>query len=366
MPYFWSHLKKLDWILTACVVFLGLMGLASIYSSSFLREDFLNFRKQVTFLTIGFFFMVGTSFIDWRIFKDHSFLVLIIYILALSSLLFLLFVAPLTKGVKGWYKIGFISLDPVELMKIILIILLAKYFSFHHPEIYSIKPILVSGLYVLFPFILVFLQPDFGSGLILILIWLGILVVSGIKKRHLLILGLIFLVFLILSWNMFLRPYQKERIISFLFPEVGSLDAGWSQKQSKIAIGSGGLTGKGWRRGSQVQFGFLSLPQTDFIFAALAEEFGLLGICVLFFLFSIACLRIIKICYESETNFPRLFSLGFLILLASQLFVHAGMNLGILPVIGISLPFVSYGGSGLLFNFIGLGILQSFRAHKER
>lgn len=357
------HFKKLDWILIISAVLLVIIGLLSIYSSSLGKGNFLNFKKQVIFFVIGFFLMVFLSFFDWRILREDPYLILTLYLICLIALLGLFFFAPEIRGVKSWYKIGQISIDPIEPTKIVLIILLAKFFSMRHIEMYRIQHIFFSGLYVLIPSILIFLQPDLGSVLILISLWIGILIISGIKLRHFLMLILCgFLIFL-LSWQFVLQDYQKQRIISFFQPHLEPLGIGWSQAQSKIAIGSGGIFGQGIGKGSQTQLGFLPEPQTDFIFAALAEETGLIGVLVLFSLFLILLWRIIKIATSSLSNFPRLFASGFAILLISQIFINVGMNVGILPIIGIPLPFVSYGGSGLIANFVALGILESIKTH---
>jgi len=366
MERIWSHFKKLDWTMIAGAVFLGAMGIASIYSSSLFREDFLNFKKQIFFLAAGFVLMMVFSSLDWSGFKDQPYSVLALYFLVVLSLVLLLFFAPWTKGIRGWYKIGSFTIDPVEIMKIVLIILLAKYFSMRHVEMYRTKHILISGFYVGLPFILISLQPDLGSALILIFLWLGILLASGIKVRHFLFLLLGFSLLSVLFWVQFLKPYQKERIINFVVPELEPFGSGWSQSQSEIAIGSGGFWGKGLGQGSQVQLGFLSLPQTDFIFSAIAEEFGFLGMILLFLLFVILFLRIIKVSQQFEKNFSQLFGLGLAVLIVSQAFIHIGMNLGILPVVGIPLPFVSYGGSGLICFFSALGILQSLKIRSEK
>jgi rod shape determining protein RodA len=159
-----------------------------------------------------------------------------------------------------------------------------------------------------------------------------------------------------------LKDYQKARIISFLIP-YDPFGISWNQNQSKIAIGSGGIFGQGIGRGSQTQLGFLPEPQTDFIFAAFGEEFGLVGVGTLLILFSLFLWQIMKIAFSTQNNFARFFSVGFAILLISQIFIHIGMNIGLLPIIGIPLPLVSYGGSSLLVNFLGLGILQSIKTH---
>jgi rod shape determining protein RodA len=300
------------------------------------------------------------SFFDWRAIRENTFFILVLYLLSLGGLIGLFFFAPQIRGVKSWYKLGQISIDPIEFTKIILIILLAKYFSMRHIEMYRFKHIIFSGLYILIPAVLIFLQPNLGSVLILIVLWVSILIISGIKIRHFLILSLCGLLILILSWSFLLKDYQKERIISFFFP-YEPLGISWSQNQAKIAVGSGGIFGQGIGKGSQTQYGFLPEPHTDFIFAAIAEETGLIGITILLFLFSILVWRIIRIAIVSQTNFPRLFASGFAVILIFQIFIHIGMNLGILPIIGISLPLVSYGGSSLIATFIGLGILESIK-----
>lgn len=355
-------LKNLDWILITAVFLLVGFGLLSIYSSSIGKDDFSNFNKQIIFFAIGIFLMFFLSFFDWRVFQENSYLILIFYLLCLGGLAGLFFFAPEIRGVKGWYKIGPVSIDPIEFTKIILVILLAKYFSIRHVEMYRFKHILLSGFYILLPALLIFFQPDLGSVLILLLLWLGMLIISGIKLRHFLILALCGLLILILSWGFALKDYQKERIISFFIP-AEPLGISWSQNQAKIAIGSGGILGQGIGAGSQTQYGFLPEPQTDFIFSAIAEEMGLFGILIILFLFSVLIFRIIKIAFEKKGNFPRLFATGLIALLISQIFVHCGMNLGILPIIGIFLPFVSYGGSSLITLFSVLGILQSIKIH---
>lgn len=362
MRDFFNHFKRLDWTLIIIVVLLVGFGLVSLYSSSIGKGDFLNFKKQVIFFGIGFFLMIFFSFFDWRSLREDPYLILILYSISLASLVGLFFFAPEIRGVKSWYKIGPVSVDPIEFTKIILIILLAKYFSTRHIEMYKIKHILLSGFFVFLPAVLIFLQPDLGSVLILIALWIGILIISGISLRHFLILVLCFLLIFILSWNFVLKDYQKQRIISLFYP-IDPLGVSWSQNQSKIAIGSGGILGQGIEKGSQTQYGFLPEPQTDFIFASLAEELGLIGISALFLFLSILIWRIIKIAINSQTNFSRFYASGIAVLLISQIFIHIGMNVGILPIIGIPLPLISYGGSSLIATFIGLGILQSIKTH---
>ena len=307
-------LKNLDWILIISTILLVGIGLLSIYSSSLGKDDLSNFKKQFIFFGIGLSLMFFLSFFDWRIFRENSYLILILYLLCVAGLAGLFFFAPEIRGVKSWYKLGPLSIDPIEFTKIILIIILAKYFSTRHIEMYRIRHILLSGFYVFMPAALTFFQPDMGSVLILIALWVGVLIVSGIGMRHFLILFFCGLIILILSWGFLLKDYQKERIMSFIEP-TDPLGVSWSQNQAEIAIGSGGIWGQGFTAGSQTQYGFLPEPQTDFIFAAIAEEFGLIGVSVMFLLFVILIWRIFKIALSSQSNFPRLFTIGLVIVL---------------------------------------------------
>lgn len=361
---FITHIKRLDWVLIVTVFLITGFGLLSIYSSSVGRGDFLNFKKQVLFFGAGLLLMFVFSFLNWRVFRDDPYLVVTLYVICLLLLLGLYFFAPEIRGVKSWYKLGDFSFDPIEFAKIVLIIILAKYFSMRHIEMYRIRHILLSGFYLFLPTVLIFFQPNLGSVLILLSLWAGVLIISGIKIRHFLVLAFCGLMIFILSWATLLKDYQKERVLSFIQPQLSDpLKIGWSKLQAKIAIGSGGFLGQGFGRGSQTQYGFLPEPQTDFIFAAIAEEFGLVGAGVSLLLFSFLLWRIIKIAFMATGNFPRLFAAGLAISIFSQAFIHIGMNLGLLPIIGIPLPLISYGGSGLISVFIGLGVLQSIRTH---
>jgi len=346
-----------------CSVLLIAIGLVSLYSSSSGKGNFLNFKKQIVFALVGIVLVFLVSRLDWRILRNQPYLITILYLMGCASLAGLFLFAPEVRAVKGWYRIGPLSLDPVELTKIVLVLLLAQYFSVRHVEVYRIRHILYSGLYVLAPSILLFFQPNMGQVLILVALWLVVLLISGIRLKTFSIIILVLLIFLALGWSVILKDYQKERIASFILPQSEPLGAGWSRTQAKIAIGAGGLWGRGFMHGSQTQYGFLPESQTDFIFSAIAEEFGLLGVSVVFLLFLIIIWRTVKISIKSQTNFPRLFTVGFVILLFSQIFIHIGMNLGILPIIGIPLPLVSYGGSNLLATCIGLGIVQSIKSH---
>ncbi len=358
-----SHLRKLDWGIIIFAVLLVSFGLAAIYSTSIAKDNFLNLQKQIIFFVAGFLLMVFISFFDYRLLRNNSSLILVLYGLCLILLAGLYFFAPVIRGTRGWYKIGLLSLDPIEPTKIVMVILLAKYFSMRHVEMYKFRHIIFSGLYVFFPALLIFIKPDLGGTMVLLLIWIGILFISGIKINHFLVILLCFILAVTISWNFLLQDYQKGRIISFIFP-YDPLGASWSQEQAKVAIGSGQILGQGLAKGSEVQYGFLPEPHTDFVFSVIAEEWGLSGVLALFVVYGLLLWRVLKIAINSQSNFSRLFASGFAIILIIQFFINIGMNLSLLPVVGIYLPFISYGGSGLIGNFVALGILQSIKTRR--
>lgn len=358
-----GQLKRLDWRLVLPAVLLVCFGLVALYSISLAKSDFGNFGKQIIFFAAGFLVMIAVSFFDYRLLRNNSYLILVLYGICLLLLVGLHFFAPVIRGTRGWYKVGILSLDPIEPMKVVLVVLLAKYFSMRHVEMYKFRNIIFSGLYVLLPVLLVFIKPDLGGVTVLLSVWLGILLVSGIKVKHFLIIILCFILMATFSWTFLLKDYQQQRITSFLFPR-DYLGASWSQNQTKISVGSGQIFGQGLGKGSQVQYGFLPEPHTDFIFSVIAEEWGIIGIIALFIVYGFLVWRVLKIAIQSQSNFPRLFASGFAIILTVQFFINIGMNLSLLPVVGIYLPFISYGGSGLIGNFISLGILQSIKIRR--
>jgi len=356
---FKSVILSINWRLIAPAFLLSCFGLLSIFSSSISRGDFFNFKKQLLAIVISLVVAIVVGFMDLRFLKANSYLIFSLYVLALLSLAGLLLLGGYTRGIQGWYKLGPISFDPEPFVAIVLIIVLSKYFSSRHVEIQMLKPIIFSGIYALILIGLVLLQPDLGSSLSLMVIWLGMILFSGIRARHLALLAVLFGAVFALSWNFYLHDYQKQRIIAFLNPNIDARGVAWSANQSKIAIGNGGLLGRGIGHGSQTQYGFLSEPKTDFIFSAIGEEFGFVGIFILFILFLTLFWQIVSVVFHSHGNFTGLFAFGFAFLLLAQLCINVGMCLGLFPVVGIPLPFVSYSGSFTLAFYIGLGVLIS-------
>lgn len=356
----YSHFRKLDWPLIISALLLSGVGLFAIYGIGS-PESMFFLKKQAVFLALSFIAMAALSFFDYRVFKNYSFVLIIFYVISLASLFFVLFSSQV-RGAASWFRFGLFNVEPIEFFKVVIVLLLAKYFSHRHIEMYRIRHLIVSGLYVGVPMILVLLQPDFGSALVLFCIWLGIVLMSGIKMRHLLVLVLATSLLSAFAWFSFLQDYQKDRIVNFLNPEQDPYGGGYHVAQSLIAVGSGGMFGRGLEANSQAGLKFLPEQHTDFIFAAWAEQRGLVGVAALIALYMFLFWRIIKAALSAQNNFSRLFSTGLVMILFSHVLINIGMNMALLPVTGLTLPLVSYGGSSMLSIYLALGILQSIKA----
>ena len=355
-------LKRIDWLLVFFIVPITLAGLITMKSFAPLEGAGDFFNKQIIWILLAFAVFFIFSFIDFRFLKRTN--VLVLLFLLFSAILLVLFIlGHISNGAKSWFNFGYFSFQPVDMMKLVLVLILAKYFSRRHVEIRDIKHIFISGLYALVPFILVLLQPDFGSAVIIFFIWFGMALVSGISKMHLLFIILSGALVFGLLWIFAFAPYQKDRIVNFIHPAFDVHGSGYNTIQSTIAVGSGQTVGKGLGFGTQSRLKFLPEYQTDFIFAAFAEEWGFIGSLLIFLLFGLVIWRILYFSSLGISNFETLFGIGIAIFLMSHILINIGMNLGILPVAGIPLPFVSYGGSHLLTEFMGLGILMSMRRY---
>ncbi len=358
--------SPLDWIMIGSAVLLVLFGLVTM--NSFVGNNYY-FEKQLVWLAIALVVFFGASVFDWSFLKRTQVLVTLFGVL-LAVLGFLLVAVKAVKGAQSWIDFGLFSFQPTDFAKLLLILILAKYFSRRHVEIAHIRHVIVSGVYAFILFLFVAVQPDFGGAAIIACVWLGMVLVSGISKKHILILFAGAVIVFTLLWNFGFKDYQKNRILTFLHPLSDIRGAGYNAYQSTIAVGSGELFGKGIGYGTQSKLKFLPEYQTDFIFAAFAEEWGFFGVIIFFGTFGVLVWRIIANARRGATNFEILFGLGLSVLFMSHFVINVGMNMGLLPVTGITLPFVSYGGSHLVTSFFALGILQSQRrymrgVHKE-
>ena len=354
--------KRIDWLLVFFII--PILGAGLVTMKSFVPADegvdFAN--KQIIWIALSFVFFFSFSFFDFRFLKKTSVLVTI-FLVFCGILATLFVVGKVSHGAQSWFNFGGFSFQPVDMMKIVLVLVLAKYFSRRHVEIKNLKHIFISGIYALIPFILVLLQPDFGSAMIIFFIWLGMVFVSGISKTHLFLVFLSGVLIFISLWFFVFAPYQKDRISNFLNPLADIHGSGYNVFQSTIAVGSGQFIGKGVGFGTQSRLQFLPEPQADFIFAAFSEEWGFVGSFLIVLLFGLVIWRILHTASFGASNFEMLFGMGIAIYFMSHIIINIGMNLGIFPVTGIPLPFMSYGGSHLLTEFAGLGILMSMRRY---
>lgn len=365
---FLHKILSIDWLLFFALIPLTVAGLITMASFTSGGENYF-FERQLIWFSVAILAFFGASSIDWRFLKRTNIL-LALYFISIALLVSLFIFGTVSRGAQSWFQIGAFSFQPVDPIKIVVILVLAKYFSRRHIEIAHFRHILVSGLYAFVPFALVFLQPDLGSAIIIAAVWLGMVMVSGVSKKHLALVFLTGALAFAALWNFGFAEYQKVRITSFLNPMTDTGGAGYNARQSMIAIGSGGLFGKGVGYGTQSRLEFLPEFETDFIFAAFVEEWGFVGAIVMLGLFGIVFWRILASALRGSGNFEVLFGVGIATFIASHFIIHIGMNVGLFPVTGITLPFVSYGGSHLVTEFAALGMVMGMRrysriAHRE-
>jgi rod shape determining protein RodA len=345
---------KTDWWLNGLVFFLIAMGMVSLASI-----DPVLFWRQVVWVILAIVLILGLPLLNLRAIFSYRWVILSIYFVTILLLIATYFFAPMIAGTKSWLAIGSFRLQASEFMKAALIILFSAFFANRHVAIARLGTIAISFVYFLIPAVLILIQPDLGTALVIFGIWFGYLLVSEIPLRYLFTFFMIFILAGVLSWNFGLEGYQKERVIALFNPSYDPLGINYNVIQSKIAIGSAGFFGKGFMQGTQLQSGFLPAASTDFIFASFVEEWGILGGMVLIFTFLLLIYRILIIGIKSDNNFYRFIALGTAIMLLIHFAINLGSNLGLLPVIGVSLPLVSYGGSNLLTVAVLVGILQN-------
>lgn len=355
MRAFLSLFQGFDIWLTGAAVMLTSFGLVTMYTFDG-NNSF--FWQQLLWASIALSFMFLALIPDYRFLRTGN-TTFFIYVITILLLILVLFVGEVVKGAQSRFDLGFFSIQPSDPAKLVLIMILAKYFSKRHIEISNIKHIIISGGYAMLIFGLVFIQPDFGTAIILFFVWFGMVLVAGIRPKHLALVGVLGALAFFVMWQFVFLDYQKDRIMTFLNPLADIQGTGYNAYQSTIAVGSGQLIGKGIGYGTQSKLQFLPEYETDFIFAAFAEEWGLIGVLVLFSLFSLIIWRLLYFAMRAATNFERLFAVGVAVLFTSHFFVHIGMNIGLLPVTGTTVPFLSYGGTHLITEFVGLGMVMA-------
>lgn len=351
-----SRLKHLDWPLLGS---LGILASASLLSLASSGMPF--FWKQLAWYVCGFLIIVVGSSFNWRWLGGQAWFRGILYWVSVFFLLFSNFQAGTVRGTKSWISIAGFQFEPSELAKLSLILVFAYFFSKRHIHAWQMRNLFVSFLFVAIPGFLTIIHPDFGSAAMIMVLWFGFILMSGIHMKRFLIGILGVVLAFSLMWAFFLKPYQKDRVVGFLSPERDPLGVNYNVIQSKIAIGSAGVFGKGFGMGTQVQFKFLPEAQTDFIFAAFTEEWGLVGALLLVSTFFFMVYRVIMIGQRAKDNYFRFICLGAGVYFTAHFLVNVGSDLGLLPVAGVTLPFVSYGGSNLLTSSVLLSIIQHIK-----
>ena len=350
---------KINWVIVLCVVFLGFIGVAALYSAA--GGNWNPWAKShLTRLIIGVFLMFIITFIHPKFFYK---LTLISFLLGLLSLVFVKFFG--VGSVQRWITIGGLNVQPSELMKFALILMLAKYFDqlskINFNRLFSyVIPI----IYIIIPGLIVISQPDLGTGLTIIILGFAILFYVGVSLKFVFIFLLTFISSVPIIWQQ-LYDYQKNRILVFLNPEIDSLGSGYQIIQSKIAIGSGGLFGKGYLLGSQSRLNYLPEKHTDFIFTLISEELGFFGAMTIILIFCVLIASIVKISFTVDTLFSKVIVFGVGLLIFLYLTLNIGMVCGLLPVVGAPLPLISYGGTSLFTILISVGVVLSINVHKN-
>ncbi|MCL4400204.1 rod shape-determining protein RodA [Patescibacteria group bacterium] len=356
-----NNLKKLDWLLIFCLAVLSVVSLVVLepYDNSL-------FQKQIIWYVIGFLIIIFGSqinwywIIKWPVFK-YGFYAASILFLIVSNVQ-----SHLVRGTKSWLTLGPFQFEPAEFAKLGLIFLLAGFFTNKYLAAWRSKYLFTSLGLAILPAALTAIHPDLGSAIIIMSIWVGFIFIGGVNKKRLVIGLLAFLLIAVLIWMFFLKSYQKERISAFLSPGRDPLGINYNVIQAKIAIGSAGFWGKGFGQGTQTEFHFLPEAQTDFIFAAFSEEWGMLGDFVLMLTFMVIFYRLMNIGLRAESNSFKFLVFGGSVVLLVQIIINIGSNIGLLPVTGITLPFVSYGGSSVLTIAVLISIIQHIKLESSR
>ncbi len=361
----WQHF---DFILLGATLLLMALGIALIYSATWASappsespwDDFL--VRQIAFAVAGIGLMLLVSFTDYSIFANINHL---IYALTILSLALVYAVGHISFGAQRWINLGVFELQPSELAKVLVIVVLAKFLADRQEDLKRLPNFLLSMLYVGIPIIFIYLQPDLGTAIVLGVSWFAMVMIAGVRFRHVGFMTLLGVVLSPLLW-LSLQGYMRERILIFFNPERDPLGAGYNINQARIAVGSGGLLGQGFARGAQSQLHFLRVRHTDYIFSVLGEELGFVGIVVILVLFIVVIWRILRAAELARDTFGQLIACGFATVISFQVVANVGMNVGLLPSSGVPLPFISYGGSALMALLIGEGIVQNVIMRHKR
>jgi rod shape determining protein RodA len=352
----WRHF---DFWLLGAVALLVIFGITMIRSAvaGNIELAALNLvQRQIIFAVIGFAIILGAAAIDYHLWASLS---RTLYALTFALLMILFIVGAAFFGSARWFDTGIILIQPSEIAKVVLILVLANFFSRNLDKIGDVRTVIRSFLYTMGITIWILLQPNLSTSIVLLVIWFAMLFASGLNWKHILVFGSALVIIPIAAFP-FLVDYQKRRIMNFLFPDpTESYGETYNIQQALIAIGSGGWFGQGYGHGTQVQLRFLKVRWSDFIFSSMAQEFGFVGVIVVLALFIFIIYRILRAARMSRDTFGALICYGVAAMLAFQAIVNAGVNLNLMPATGLTFPFISYGGSSLLSALLGIGLAES-------
>ncbi len=360
-------LRHFDGWLFGATLILCVIGIVMIYSATeCITTEALDWRSptitQLIYLVAGLVAMFVLTFIDYRIYSQYRWPIwaVTLFILAIVSV-----IGVVTHGAQRWVDLGVFRFQPSELSKLLLVLVSAKYMADHEEQMSQWKYLIGSFLFVAIPMGLVYLQPDLGTTIVLALSWGIMALAAGMRLRDVLIVAVLFILAAPILWTT-LKPYQQERIMTFIDPSRDPLGAGYNVDQARTAIGSGGLYGLGFCSGTQTQLRFLRIRQTDFIFSVIGEELGFVGSAFVIILMAFVLLRLVRAARLARTTYGKLISVGVAAIVFVQSYVNLGMNLGLMPVTGIPLPFVSSGGSSLISLLAAEGVVQSILVRHQR
>lgn len=357
----WEKIIQFDWFFFSLICILICVGLLTIHTIDNSNSNYL--FKHFVRISISITLFLFVAFIHIKFWYRFAY---VFYIGIVGLLIYVEFFGLSALGAKRWINLYFFNIQPSELMKVGVILALARYYQYIKlEEIDNFSKLIIPVFIIFIPFFLVSSQPDLGTGLFILIVCLGMLWLAGLSLKIFITGFFSLLILMPFSIAFFLKPYQKERILTFLNPENDPLGSGYHIVQSKIAIGSGGFWGKGFKQGTQSNLEFLPEKHTDFIFTVFSEQFGFFGSVLLILLFFAIILKILNISLNSQNNFSRLvcFGVGFNIFV--YLAVNLGMVTGLLPVVGVPLPIISYGGTAMLTTMFALGLVMSAKIHKD-
>ena len=362
-----AALKRMNWLLVIAMVLLAAGSIAFIYSASYNgpgQPMASLYKWQAIWFGVGLVVFLVTSLIDYRLWCQWA---AVWYALAIGLLLLVLVIGSRVHGAKSWLGIGRLGIQPVEFAKLAVIVALS-YYLFHQSAETRKRWATIAGAVglVVLPAVLILAQPDLGSTLVLIPILFGLMFVAGVRVKQMVIVVLIGLAMLPVAW-LKLKPYQKARLTNFLHPERDPINTGWNLNQSLIAVGSGGWSGKGYLQGTQNQLGYMPRPVTpsDFLFSVIGEEKGFVGSMWVVGLYAVILFSGLRIASEARDRLGMLLATGVVAMLFCHVFINVGMTIGLMPITGLPLPLLSYGGSFVLASMTALGLLQNIWIHRR-